>query len=408
MKLDVLIFGGGAAGLWLLDELVRRGRRVALLEAAELGRGQTAGSQGIIHGGLKYTLAGLLTRSAANIREMPLVWRECLAGRRDPVLNRTRLRSEFCYLWRTESIRSRLGMIGSRFGLRVSPKELSDDCRPDVLKRCPGPVARLDEQVIAPVEFLADLSLRNTDRLLRIDVTNGLQFETDGPGHVRSVRLRNPISEAGLELQPKSIVLTAGAGNSELRQRVGLSSSAMQRRPLHMLLLRGKLPFLNGHCIDGSRTRVTITSEIDSAGRTIWQVGGQLAEDGVGMDERTLIIRAKTVLEMVIPGLDLSETQGAAYRIDRAEGATRSGRRPENVQLLREGNVITAWPTKLALVPQLAAEIAQALGSNEIGDSQRLQLPNDWPRPVVASAPWETCRHWQRLDSAEFVSERAA
>ena len=57
MQVDVLIFGGGAAGLWLLDELARRGDRVLLLEAVRPA-GQTIASQGIIHGGLKYTLQG--------------------------------------------------------------------------------------------------------------------------------------------------------------------------------------------------------------------------------------------------------------------------------------------------------------------------------------------------------------
>ena len=35
MQLDVLIFGGGAAGLWLLDELARRG-------AGLIARGRSA------------------------------------------------------------------------------------------------------------------------------------------------------------------------------------------------------------------------------------------------------------------------------------------------------------------------------------------------------------------------------
>ncbi len=93
MQVDVLIFGGGAAGLWLLDELARRGDRVLLLEAARLGAGQTIASQGIIHGGLKYTLQGALTPSAVQIREMPGLWRDCLAGRRLPDLRNVRLRA---------------------------------------------------------------------------------------------------------------------------------------------------------------------------------------------------------------------------------------------------------------------------------------------------------------------------
>ena len=36
MELDVLIFGGGATGLWLLDQLARRGDRVLLMETRPL------------------------------------------------------------------------------------------------------------------------------------------------------------------------------------------------------------------------------------------------------------------------------------------------------------------------------------------------------------------------------------
>ena len=119
MHRDLIIFGGGVAGLWLLDEAVRNGYSAILVEASALGSGQTVASQGIIHGGLKYTLQGLLTGSATAIREMPLVWRECLAGQRQPDLTDTPVRSDYCYLWRTESVSSRLGMIGARFGFSL-------------------------------------------------------------------------------------------------------------------------------------------------------------------------------------------------------------------------------------------------------------------------------------------------
>ena len=39
--LDVVIFGGGAAGLWLLDQLVENGYDALLLETGDLGSGQT-------------------------------------------------------------------------------------------------------------------------------------------------------------------------------------------------------------------------------------------------------------------------------------------------------------------------------------------------------------------------------
>jgi hypothetical protein len=134
MVLDTVIFGGGSAGLWLLDELARRGSTALLLEASALGGGQTVASQGIIHGGLKYTLNGLLSGSAKSIREMPLVWKECLAGRREPSLAGTRVRARACHLWRTDSISSRIGMFGARVGLRIAPESIDDADRTKILK----------------------------------------------------------------------------------------------------------------------------------------------------------------------------------------------------------------------------------------------------------------------------------
>jgi glycerol-3-phosphate dehydrogenase len=405
MQVDTLIFGGGAAGLWLLDELLRRGQSAVLLEAGRLGQGQTVASQGIIHGGLKYTLQGLLTRSATGIREMPELWRDCLAGNRQPDLQATRLRSVCCHLWRTDSVRSRLGMIGARIGLRIAPNELSIEQRPEVLRRCPGVVARLDEQVISPADFLADLSDRNRDFILQIDAIGGLAFDCDAPGQIRAVTLNNPIDGGRLQFQPSQIVFTAGGGNAQLRRQVGLNTAVMQRRPLHMVMLRGALPLLNGHCIDGARTRVTVTSDTDSAGRAIWQVGGQIAEDGVTMQPQELIAHAADELRAVLPGIDLADVEFATYRVDRAEGSTRNGRRPEQVQILTAGNTITAWPTKLALVPQLVDEISPLLVTAK---SERPALPIEWPRPRVAVPPWETCAVWQRFDARTNEARRAA
>ena len=409
MQVDTLIFGGGAAGLWLLDELTRRGSSAVLLEAAQLGHGQTIASQGIIHGGLKYTLQGLLTRSATAIREMPHIWRACLAGRRAPDLSGTRVRAECCHLWRTDSVRSRLGMIGARFGLQVTPDEVSRGDRPLILRDCPGIVARLDEQVISPAALLADFSARHQSRILQIDPQNGLAFDVASTGHVSCVRLVNPTnSDSVLELRPAQVIFAAGAGNAQLRKQAGLSTKVQQRRPLHMVLLRGELPQLNGHCVDGARTRVTITSDTDSTGRTVWQVGGQIAEEGVGQEPQQLIAHTAAQLQAVLPGLDLTNVEFATYKVDRAEGLSSSGQRPDNIQILQDGNMTTAWPTKLALVPQLAETIAGRLSIAEPSSGPAVKLPDDWPRPVVAATPWETCSHWYGFDSLTDVSRRAA
>ncbi|HUE13150.1 MAG TPA: FAD-dependent oxidoreductase [Planctomycetaceae bacterium] len=407
MQLDVLIFGGGAAGLWLLDTLFWRGARALLLETGRLGSGQTVAAQGIIHGGLKYSLQGVLTPSALQIREMPEHWRECHIGRRQPDLRGMRLRSPHCYLWRTDSFASRLAMMGARVGLNVVPQLLHEDDRPAVLARCPGPAARLDEPVIAPDSLLETLFSKHRSRILKVDAAD-VVWDFDSRRNVRAVRLSHPSWGRQLALTPRHVVLTAGKGNADLRRQLGLADGAMQCRALHMVLARGRLPELNGHCVDGAATRVTITSDRASAGQTVWQIGGQIAEAGVSLDERTLIQRAKAEVEATIPGIELRGVEWSTYRVDRAEGATSGRTRPETVQVVQEGNVLTAWPTKLALAPVLAERVAESLAPFESNSAIDGAILEDWPRPEIARPPWETVRSWYTAAELDGPIRKAA
>lgn len=405
MQVDVLIFGGGVAGLWALDDLVGRGFHAVLLEANGLGSGQTIAAQGIVHGGLKYTLQGLMTRSAMNIREMPGIWRDCLAGTRRPNLGRTRIRSRSCYLWRTESVTSKLGMIGARWGLRAAPQALSESEIPEILAGCPGTVACVDEPVISTASMLEDFLNQHRERILKISPVDGLELRVEDR-QLRCVRLTDPCSGQQLEIQPACAVLAAGSGNAGLRELCGLDPRNMQRRPLHMVMVRGNLPLLNGHCVDGAKTRVTITADRDSQGRTVWQVGGQVAELGVAMDPLTLIRHTQAEIEAAIPGIDLAEAEWSTYQVDRAEGLDEKGRRPDASRVLREGNIVTAWPTKMALAPIAAREILELVSTIGVTAHSRTEMcPADWPRPTVAAAPWETAVAW--YSSAEIPRHAA-
>jgi len=406
VPLDLVIFGGGAAGLWLLDEAVRCGYRAALLEAHDLGSGQTIASQGIIHGGLKYTLAGLLTPSAEAIADMPLIWRRCLAGERQPDLSGTRIRAEFCHLWRTTSLSGMLGMVGARAGLRVTPAKLDQSQRPQPLRQVRGLVARLDEQVIDPGSFLSVLAARNRDRLLHIDDRSGLEFDCSTPGQVELIRLLNPDTGEPIDLQPRWTVFTAGAGNETLLSHVDLEHDVFtQRRPLHMVMLRGELPELNGHCVDGRNTRVTITSSHDSSDRRVWQLGGRVAEQGVAMEPAELIQHAHQELTEVLPDTDFSGVEWATYRADRAEPAA-EGVRPDDAVVREHGNVMIAWPTKLALAPRLAELVLARLEApaDTASANGTTPLPDDWPRPTIALPPWETTEQWTTDDSVAHHS----
>ena len=393
LQLDAVVFGGGATGLWLLDALSAAGHRCLLLESADLGGGQTIASQGIIHGGLKYSLRGVLTASARSIRDMPGRWRMSLAGELRPDLSHTRRRAEFCHLWQTRQLRSRMAMLGALRGLAVTARVLEDRERPEVLAGCPGAVARLDEQVIEPVSFIGDLAQQHAAAILQVDAAGGLECDHDPSGR-RRIRLLSPADGGPLDLLPERIILCAGGGNEGLRAQLGLPPGpVMQRRPLHMVVLRGDLPELNGHCVDGMATRVTITSTRDHADRVVWQVGGQISELGVKMDRASLLEHARAELASVLPGVDLSAADWGSYRVDRAEAAAGGGSRPGDAALLEDGDVVTAFPTKLALVPRLVDRILERM-------TPAAGLPHDltplarWPRPGVATPPWDEETTW--------------
>ncbi len=403
LPVDVLVLGGGASGLWILDAMHRAGHRALLLEAGSLGQGQTIASQGIIHGGLKYALRLGPSRSARTIRDMPLRWRRALGGEMAPDLAGTLLRSDYCCLWAMPGIRSRIGLLGARFGLRTKPLPMPVEARPEPLRSWDGPVARIDEQVIEPQSMLSLLASQHRDRCLKIDLESGFEFSMRTDGSVELVRLLNPETSEPLDLQPSHVVLAAGAGNEHLRSLLGLPGQAMQRRPLHMVVARGLLPKLNGHCIRNGAPWLTITSTADCADRVVWQIGGTIAEECVGRDRSETIQQARDCILQALPELDLSGVQFGSYVSDRAEASTDGGARPDGPAMLVDANVLTTWPTKLALVPMLCDAVDEAIEVASHPDATPIDL-HEWPRPSVALPPWEREETWTDVLSATVVS----
>ena len=159
-------------------------------------------------------------------------------------------------------------------------------------------------------------------------------------------------------------------------------------------MVRGDLPELNGHCVDGARTRVTITSLRDVAGQMVWQVGGQVAEDGVQQEPLELLRHARDELQACLPGMRWDGLEWGTYRVSRAEGKMPGARRPDNEVALQDGNVWSAWPTKLALAPRLANLLGKQLPTARGGDNDWAEL-SGWARPPVADGPWEEAT-WHR------------
>ena len=391
---DVVIFGGGVAGLWLLARLRSRGYQAVLLESQALGAGQTRYAQGIIHGGTKYALTGKLTGSSEAIAEMPAIWRACLAGKGELDLRQVKLLSSHQFMWSTEGLASRMsGFFASKL-MRSRTRTVEGDKRPEILRNPAfhGQVYRLEEPVLDTASLVKALAEPYGDAIFKLSDSNALQLNKSERGW--RVQLNG-----AMPLDARRLVFAAGKGNAALLEKCGRSSPAMQLRPLQMVMLRGSreqlLPGeLYAHCLGASSNpRITITTHYDREGRTVWYLGGQIAEEGVGRDHASQVAAAKKELGELFPWLDLTAMEWATLPIDRAEPRMPDGSRPANVFAEEQDGIITAWPTKLALSPRLAKVIIEMIEQGNVQPGKAMELPQ-WPHPGYAPLPWQEEERW--------------
>jgi glycine/D-amino acid oxidase-like deaminating enzyme len=392
LDVDCVIFGGGIAGLWSLARLLHGGYSALLLEGRSLGGIQTLASQGIIHGGTKYALTGKLTGASRTIGAMPGIWRACLAGGGELDLSGVRVLADHQCLWSTGRLASEMtGFLASR-AMRSRVVALAPPERPPALRdpRFAGHVYRLDEPVLDVASLVAELTRQYGHACLRADPEQGLRFLEGKPP---TLELTDP--EAGrLRLRARRLLLAAGTGNERLLASLGRAKPAMQRRPLHMLMLRGPLSPLYAHCLGaGANPRITVTSYPLAGGEWLWYLGGQIAETGVERPTREQIAAGRRELAGILPWLDLGAIRWASLRVDRAEPRQAGGLRPERPFLRSRDGVSVAWPTKLAFAPALAAGL---LGQLERAGIVPGGAPPslDWPRPPPPRLPWEQVREW--------------
>lgn len=423
VQVDVAILGGGIVGLWTLARLRSLGYSCALLESAALGAGQTLASQGIIHGGIKYALTGAASKASRAIAEMPGIWNACLRG--DGVLDLTgaAVLADHQHLWTSGGLGARLMGLAASKVIRTGVQRVGREERPPAFAAAPRgvDVYRVEEPVLDVRSVLAAL----------VSAAGGdfwtLQCGVEGEGAGPVVRARGASIDrisgcfpgdderaalGDIEIRAARYVLAAGAGNDAILRRCGVSVDApnrwdvrMQRRPLHMVLLRDKhpnspreLPDLFGHCLALSdKPRLTITSSRDHAGRKVWYIGGQIAEDGVPRDRQQQIDAVKKEISDTIPWLpwDRGGHEWATLRVDRAEGLTDDGSRPDEPVVVKVENMLVAWPTKLAFAPATAEWIKKLLqddgvtpGSSASPEDAAAALA-DLPRAPLGNPPWD-------------------
>jgi glycine/D-amino acid oxidase-like deaminating enzyme len=382
---QVLITGAGIAGLWTLRRLLAEGYDALLLEQSAIGSGQTLGAQGILHGGVKYGLDGSSRAIADRLRAQPPRWLDALAGQGELDLSAASINSPCQHLWAADSWLARVGAtVGSR-AMQGEVKRLDPADWPDALRSGGhrGSVYELAETVLDVRSVCTALAAPVRDRIF----TAAIDSIEAHNGHVASLRCGN------LSLTASAYLFMAATGNESAASALGMGPEATQRRPLRMIMVRGRLPRLFGHCVTVSpKPIVTITSHTMAA-ETVWYLGGGIAEDAATLSETDAIGHAAAVMARVFPAMNWHGLQWASWQVDRAEPNAAS-RLPDGPALRTSSNAAVGWPSKLVYAPALADLAASFAGQLCAPSGSTSQLP--MPPAPIGSYPWETSS-WHSL-----------
>jgi len=369
---DIVIFGGGIAGLWLLNRLKNEGYHPLLVETESLGGGQTFASQGIIHGGLKYALGGALTEAVNAISSMPEAWRQCLKGNGDVDLTGVSILSDNYYMWSDGSLRSKLKTFLGSKSLAGRVQSLERDQYPKFFKHnvIDGTLYELPDFVIdssSLVKKLRDNVSKISPPIFSIEKGN---YHFTKERDISNYSLVLNLDNQEIVIEAERFIFCAGEGNAALIAQTDIKSVKAQVRPLHMVYLKSpQLPRVFVHCVGDNFSltpKLTITSHADQQGQTVWYLGGELAEAGVRKNQSEQLKAAKNLVNKLFPRLDTSAAEWNSFIINRAEANIGNNYRPDDAYLLSEANIITAWPTKLTLTPSLADKVVNALRSDSV------------------------------------------
>ena len=378
-QFDTVILGGGIAGLWLLSLLRKQGFEAILLEKKALGSEQTLASQGMIHGGIKYSLAGAMTGASESIADMPLRWRSCLAGTDNVNLKGVTVLSDSYYMFSDARLSSKLTAFFGSKTLEGRIASVPAAKYPEIFQSPSfgGLLYKLNVLVLDTRSLITHLHRQLNDYIFEGDVS----FEHTN-GRVTRLQL-----DDGLTVSASTYVLAAGKGNGELIEDLGLEVP-MQLRPLHQVVVKGKtLPDLFAHAVtlrSADKPRITFTTH-STADTKAWYLGGQLAESGVARNEAEQIEFAKTELAAMMPWMDYSGCEFSTFRIDRAEAGGETLLRPDTPYVRRHGNVVVCWPTKLTLAPMMGDMFMKLMAEPKAG----LAAPPDLPRASIGTSSWE-------------------
>jgi hypothetical protein len=382
-KADIVIFGGGIAGLWLLALLRSYDYNAFLLESDAFGAGQSIASQGILHRGYKYLTDANFNRQIVRATfETFSYWRDAFWSSRARVPLPTELiaSERVYYLSHDEKIIDLLKIAERELNI-TRPTQIQRDHWPSIFASCDSSseLFAAEEIVIDVPKLLGTLSARNSNWIYKLDGSQDVTFAGN------EIRIGEEIA-----LDARCVVFCAGKNNEQFLSKLDVKIE-MQDRPLSMVIAGPVENELYAHFSSrGLSPDFTITTHLDREGTRFWYIGGELAEKPESNLSTRSVDLAKAKLRQYLPD-DYNRIKGwKLHYVHRAEPAQIGGGLPSSYFIHRHGHFLFAWPSKLCLAPAMCRELLTDINAlipsltapieGKLGLEQGVQ---------IASPPWE-------------------
>ncbi len=385
-KVDVAIFGAGIAGLWTFNHLKRLGYNVILLEKKAIGGEQSIASQGIIHSGLKFSLAGKVSNIAKTISKMPEIWQDALNGKNVVDLSNAKTNASSQHLFIPKGAFGNLTNIVAQKTLGNQAHSIPKNKWNENIKSCgfDGSIIFMDEPV---------LDIPSVIRALASPYISCIRKITDEQASTPFNFLKEN------NIIAKRIIFTCASNNHIIAKKnyheCGLET---QKRPLLQAMLR-PAPFpLYAHLVGKTdKPLVSITTHKAKNGDFIWYLGGKVAERKKDDDPNHVYNSALKTFKKYLPNIDFSDVKWSSLPIDRIEGKSRTdGWMPDTPTIHHTNEALYCWPTKLTFAPMLSQMILEDLKNLEIEPSNKISNFSFLPDVDYAQAPWDKTK-WTKL-----------
>ena len=382
IKTDIVIFGAGIAGLWAFHRLSKMGYSTLLLEKESIGCGQTIAAQGIIHSGLKFSLAGKVNKLAQTLSTMPDIWRAALSGKGNIDLSSAKINAPSQNLLIPKGFMGGLTTLIADKALGHKAHTIKQDDWPENIKNAAftGSIIFMDEPVIDVPTLLRALAAPYKDNIKKITAE-----ESDAPFEFLKTH----------KIEAKRIIFTSAAGNHEIAKTHNHDKTLQtQKRPLMQGIIKNA-PFpLYAHFVGKTDKPVaSITTHKTQDGTLIWYVGGGIAERPHDTDPKDIHTAMMKDFKTYLPNVDLSQNPWAVLPINRIEGKSKTENwMPDTPTIHRADNALYCWPTKLTFAPMLANMIIDNVQQSNIMPSHEQPDFSFLQNTEYAQTPWDKAK----------------